>query len=177
MSEMLTLAGLGGAALSEGIRFLYGQAEELLSRRREERANGVRTETEPSPSAAPTTEPTAPDHAVIERFEQDMRALMDELEPYRAGSASPVLADPANRQLIASAEELRLILSVVHGRSIVPPGKEPAQTVDVQFDVEQVAGYVAGVRGQAPADIKVRLSAGTVEPGARAIGVDFGSGS
>ncbi len=106
-----------------------------------------------------------------------MRVLMDELESYRAGSASPVLADPGNRQLIASAEALRLILSVVHRRSIVPPGKELAQTVDVQFDVEQVAGYVAGVRGRASTDIKVRLSAGTVEPGASAIGVDFGSGS
>ncbi|MFE2726845.1 hypothetical protein [Kitasatospora sp. NPDC059327] len=173
---MLTLAGLGGAALSEGIRFLYGQAEEVLRRRREARASASSGNSS-SPLSLSAAESTSPDHALGERFEGDIHALMVELEPYRAGSGARLLADPGDRQLVDTAEALRRILSVVLGTPLTP-GRESAQTVDVQLDVEQVAGYVAGVRGRAPkeVDLKVVLKAGTVGEGGQVLGVDFGTG-
>ncbi|MDK9494215.1 hypothetical protein QEZ40_000084 [Streptomyces katrae] len=173
---MLTLAGLGGVALSEGIRFLYGQADQVLRGRREARASASAGDAS-SPSSVSADGATSLDHALVERFEGDIRALMVELEPYRAGTGAPVLADPGNRQLVDTAEALRRILSVLGGP--VPPGGESARTVDVQLDVEQVAGYVAGVRGRAPkeVDLKVRLKTRTVDEGGEVLGVDFGTGS
>jgi hypothetical protein len=39
--DPITLAALGAVALSEGVKFLYGQAGELLKRRREQRASAA----------------------------------------------------------------------------------------------------------------------------------------
>ena len=47
MADPLTLTGVGVIALTEGIKFLYGQAGEALKRWRERKAAGKNADVEP----------------------------------------------------------------------------------------------------------------------------------
>ena len=46
MPETITLAMLGAAALTQGVNFLYGQAGELLKRRRDRREKAAALDAE-----------------------------------------------------------------------------------------------------------------------------------
>ncbi|MGW1798831.1 hypothetical protein ACWCQN_23350 [Streptomyces sp. NPDC001984] len=165
MTEPLTLAALGGVALSEGIRFLYDQADQLLGRRREAR--------EQTPDTTP--ELPAPDRTLLERFEPDLRALMADLEPHLCESGAQD-ADPDTEQLRRTAEAVRQVLSAIHGTHITL-GQAPPATVQSRIDVEKVAGYVAAVRARSArgTSIDVHVQAGEVETGGEIVGLDVDS--
>jgi hypothetical protein len=152
MVDPLSLAALGAVALTEGVKFLYGQATELLKRRRERRDAAKKDE------AAAEALPAAPeglldgslalpgDVAVsdadadkLTKLRSQLNAYADGLEPIREGDA----------ELLKVADALRGLLEGVYGRRITfagEPGRAPTGT---PLD----AAESAGVRQQAGAII------------------------
>src|SRR5438128_1238319 len=91
---------IGGALLTEGIKFLYGQATELLKRRRELRDAGddqpaaeVVVQAPPGLLAEPVTS-VVPDRAALERIGPELTRVWTALTPYGLGVAD-VPADEA----------------------------------------------------------------------------------
>jgi hypothetical protein len=180
----LSLATIGSLALSEGVKFFYAQAGELLKWWRDKHSSaGTGGE-----SAAPQEVRVAPPQTItggdftatlnsvaVERFEQDIRALRKELSEYGDAGTEPVDAfDPA---LLGRIDGLRRILEVVYQRPLTFVGEnrnEPDPTLDASIDIERVAGYVAGVRaaeinsGRVAARLRIKDAA----PGAQVVGVD-----
>lgn len=168
----LSLATLDVAALTEGIKFLYGQAGELLKRRRERADQRTKAKT-PACVAEPATLPVA-DLALVDRFEADLRALRAQLHEYASG-LDPV--DPADEQLVRTVDALRRVIATVHGTPVVF-ADEPRDVVLVRgsVDADEVAGYVAAVRADRPVGtIEGTARVGRVERGGEAIGIDLGT--
>jgi hypothetical protein len=172
------LAGVAATALTEGVKFLYAQAAEVLTawrrRRREPDAPapvaldppaGV-TVVDPHPAA----DPASPDAVEV------LQELKDLIEPIKDG-ALPADA-PEARQAVAA---LRDLLESVLAAPITLAGEEPRtlEVSSVDVTVERVAGSVRGVR----ADLdKLRgrtvvrdigVSAGDVSAGGDVTGVDL----
>ncbi|AFU03003.1 hypothetical protein O3I_025260 [Nocardia brasiliensis ATCC 700358] len=176
VEEFLPLAVLGTAALSEGVRFLYDQAGELLRRRRA----GSDTESDPGTDLETppiVTEPEqlpAPDMTQVERFEPELRALRSDLHEYAAG-VDPVA--PSDERLLHLVDALRRVLETIHGTPLVfaGEGRESAQ-VRGSIDADRVAGYVAAVRAdRAEGTIEGHTRVREVAAGGQAIGVDLGA--
>lgn len=171
MPEPFSLAALGVSALTEGIKFLYGQAGELLKRRRERtRQAGAAT---PPCVAEPDTLPDA-DLDLVDRFEHELRDLRTDLAEYESGVDA---VDPADDRLVRTVDALRRVISTIHGTPVVFVG-EPRDAVLVRgsVDAEEVAGYVAAVRAdRAVGTIEGSTRVGRVAPGGEAVGVDLGT--
>ncbi|MFJ8016731.1 hypothetical protein [Streptomyces sp. NPDC096339] len=172
MSDLLPLAALSAAALTEGVRFLYTQAGELLKAHRERRVEQPAVDTPAivtEPAVLPVAEP-----AVVERFSEDLRALRADLHEFVSGVDE---IDPSDEALVRRVDALRGILEAVYGVSVTFHGEaRPAcpQLVHGRVDVDAVAGYVAAVRAdRASGWIQGDVRAGRVEAGGEAIGVDL----
>ncbi len=95
--EPVTLAVVGTTVLTEGIKFLYVQAGEVISRWRHRRDQPV-----PVPADAPlegTLEPAKVDPAAMERLEGEIVELRRALSPY-LDDVAPEPVDPNNSDLI-----------------------------------------------------------------------------
>ena len=130
--EPFTLGAIGAVVLTEGIKFLYNQAGEVLKRRREHReaaAAGTTTEeTVPINATAPpifegTLAPTAVDFDVVERLGQDLKDLRDGLADY-AQEIEPV--DPKNENLLKTVDALRQIMEAVYQQRLTFKGEQRA---------------------------------------------------
>src|SRR5690242_7738475 len=95
MVDPLSIAVLGGIAATEGIKFLYGQAAEILKRRRERR-DAERAGTPPPAGPIPVGDPGVLegelhpfeiDDAVVDRLEGQIKALRTDLADYADGVA------------------------------------------------------------------------------------------
>jgi hypothetical protein len=176
MADALTLTGLSATALTEGIRFLYGQADELLKRRRE-RAGEERSET--PPVVAQPRELTVPDPDLVERFRSDLEFFRTYLQPYVTSPEQASLAQGSTEpQLLEAAEALRRILGSVYQMPIVFSGERGEAVVHGSVDVEVVAGYAAAIRAKGVSGrIQGHARASRVEPGGEVIGVDLIDGN
>ncbi|PTH85966.1 hypothetical protein C9J60_22655 [Streptomyces sp. A244] len=172
MTDLLPLAALSAAALTEGVRFLYDQAGELLRARRERRAEQSAADT-PAVVAEPAVLPAA-DPAAVERFSGELRALRADLHEVAHGVDE---IDPTDEALVRRVDALRRVLEAVYGIAVTFDGETGPQDVPRthgRIDVDAVAGYVAAVRADRPAGwIKGDVRAGRVEAGGEAIGVDL----
>src|SRR3954454_22228507 len=140
MADPISLAVLSGAALTEGIRFLYDQAAAALERRRDRRET-------PEIVAEPRAL-GAPDEARVRALEDQIRALRDDLGGRDAATAG--------NELLWRADALRAVLESVYGTRLVFAGEDrPAPEVFSNVEVEEVRGYVAAIRGDT--DTKGRL--------------------
>lgn len=144
MAEPITLAALGTVALSEGVKFLYGQAGEMLKRRRERKAAAE------LPSNLFETPPgdLNMDLARAEELEPELRELRQALAEYGQGIDD---VDPANRQVVELVDALRQTLEAVYGQPIVFKGEQrQGRGVDLtgEATVTNVRGYVAGLRAR-----------------------------
>ena len=169
----LSLGTIGVTALTEGIKFLYGQAGELLKRRRE-RADRASAGTEtPSCVAEPDMLP-GEDLALVDRFAANLRALRAELHEYASG-LDPV--DPADERLVRTAEDLRKLISAIYGVPVVFVGEScDAVLVRGSVDADEVAGRVIGVGAdRAVGTIEGTIRVGRVVPGGEAFGAAIGS--
>ncbi|TQM78285.1 hypothetical protein FHX81_0547 [Saccharothrix saharensis] len=178
MTDPLALSVLGAAALTEGIKFLYGQATELLRRRRERRDEAAALEVEPAEVPELDGElrlPLRADGAVLERVEPDLKELRRKLQDYADG-VEEVASD--DRGLLESADAVRRLLEAVYGQRITFRGEQRAASgpvVEGGIDVDVVAGYVAAVRARAVtggATVRASVRANEVAEGAEVIGVD-----
>ncbi|GAA3346119.1 hypothetical protein GCM10020358_55870 [Amorphoplanes nipponensis] len=174
MADPFTLGAVGGVVLSEAIKFLYGQAGELIKLRREKRVK--KTTTDAQVFATPT-ELQEPDPELAAHFEPDLRELRHALADYADG-VDPV--ETSDRALIDAVGALRNILEIVYHRDLTLRG-ESRQTANADVTgearVREVAGYVAAVRAGrlVSGSVRGRLEAERVEAGGEAIGVDVDS--
>jgi hypothetical protein len=185
MPEPLTLAVVGTVALTEGIKFLYGQAGEILKRWRERREK----KSEPTTQAEQTeavnvilpevfegklSNPVIHFDALQETEEQ-LRELRKDLADYADG-IEPV--DSGNERLLQQVDALRQLLEAVYQQHLTFKGEQrptSGPVVHGKIDVKQVAGYVAAVRahvilsGTTTGEAKVER----VEVGGSVVGVDI----
>jgi hypothetical protein len=181
--EAFTLGALGAVALTEGIKFLYGQAGEILKRRRErKKAAGQGTaegELEPLRIENPgildgELEPAQIDFEAVDRLEQDLKVFSQQLGNYVSGIEE---VDPSDEELLRVADALRRALEAIYQQRITFKGEKRSPSgpvVEGRVDVEEVAGYTAGVRAEVIESGRVsgELKGKRVEPGGEAIAVD-----
>jgi len=156
--DPLSLGALGGVALTEGIKFLYGQVTELLRRRRD-RAEQAAAEPPVVPAGqAPVLDgPLSPrpvDVAVVAGNEARLRELRRELADYADGLAEPDLAD---RRLLEQVAALRGLLELAYGQHVTFRGEHrPATGSPLPADTPAaVESYVATVTASGPGAVAV----------------------
>lgn len=174
MPDPITLAALSAVALTEGVKFLYGQAGEVLKRRRErEAAEAVAL---PDVFESPPG-PLRIDRERADALEPELRELRQALSEFGQGIDE---IDPGDQDVIRLVDALRRTLEAVFSQPIVFQGEHrPSAGVQVtgEATVETVRGYVAGIRarrlrsGQAAG----RVRAATVEGQGQAVGLDAGT--
>ena len=178
MTDPLTLTALGAVALGEGIKFLYGEARELLTRWRARRDRD-RVQAEGSNAEvldAPLVAAEVPDSLLAENAES-LTSLRRALIEYAEEGRVP---DPADQELLDTVDPLRRLLELAYGQRITFRGERRERTgsrIDVNVEAGVVEGYVAGIRargglGSTP-DLSVGMKVDRVSGGGEAIGVDL----
>lgn len=175
MDPILTTVGV--AALTEGVKFLYAQASEVLkSWRARRRGEDVTPTVVPAPEAVtvgPAPEPPLPVPRDA-RMEDTLLDLRDLAEQVRDSQIE--IDSDRGRRIVA---ELRDYLEVVIRAPIRFEG-EPARTLETgRIDVvaQRVEGDVAGVRARDGATGRlgdVSVYVGDVDGTGRVTGVDLG---
>jgi hypothetical protein len=183
MAEPITMT-LAGIALTEGVKFLYGQASDILKRWRDrkDKANESPTgETE-------AIETKLPDSAFegqlsnpkihfnkVEHFEDDLEALRDSLAVYLIGDRQ---IDAADTKLAERVDALRLVLQQIYqqritfkGENLPPSGNSiSGNLIDSDLETGVVKGRVRGVIGTG--NIRSRVKTGDVDSTGDVVSVD-----
>src|SRR3954451_2902267 len=152
MADPFSLGALGMLAAAEGIKFLYGQAAEVLGRWRERKAGKAGADGAVEGQGADVLEgrleaPTI-DFDVVERLHEDMTELAGVLSSYANGIKEPTASDS---DMVDAADALRRALEAVYGQRITFKGeaREASGPIVVgRIDVDTIAGDVAGVRAR-----------------------------
>jgi hypothetical protein len=181
MPDPVTFSALGGVAATEGIKFLYGQAAELLKawrdRRHQVEAGGALPAQLTVPivdnevlDAAPTG--AAADVSVLDRESKSLVQLVGALSPYADGMAD---TDPDDEELGEQAGRLRALLEAVYGQRFTFRGeqRDPTGTrVTVRQVLGEVEGSVVGAdAGVGPGgDLGIDQDVNTVRTGGSVIG-------
>jgi hypothetical protein len=173
--DPLTLSGVAATALTEGIKFLYGQAAEVLKRCREKsiaRDPEVKV-AEPPASLEGKLGRLLIDPDVAQRLEPDLKKLYSALTLYAQGIEP---ADPQDEGLLRTVDALRRVLEAVFHQRLTFSGEARPQTgplVEGEIDVGNVEGYVAAVEAELVASGHVIGSAivDRIGPGGSAFGV------
>jgi hypothetical protein len=118
---MLELGALGAIALTDGIKFLYAQAGEILKRRRERTATPVAAPGLLEGELAPLQlDPTAERIAELRRLRQRLTDIVEDIEP----------ADETDGEVVAATLALREAIEAIAGQRITFRGerREPTGT-------------------------------------------------
>ena len=179
--DPMSLSVLGATALTKGIDFLYGQATEVLKRRRERDDGGSPSAEVALPGGGPDLivgelKPLQVDLDAAARLEQDIADLRRALSDYRDGIRA---VDPSDRNLLDVTDALRRALEAVYRQPLTFVGEKrrlPETVVRGEVDVEEVHGHAAGVRARvlSGGQITGTARAKTVGPGGEIHGVDVG---
>lgn len=149
MTDAFSLAALGGVAITEGIKFLYGQVAEVI------KAWRARREGSPESIEVPLITTQALDaHVamavvnteVIAVHEAAMVDLWSSLAPYAAGLKEVAPGD----SILVKAGELRTLLEAAYGCRLTFLGEHRDGTgtpIEVTQTLDSVAGEVVGVQG------------------------------
>jgi len=181
---VLSLAALGAVVLSEGVRFLYDQAGELIRQRRARSAGKGETGEGAGESKAGSTvtpevvaeprELPSPDLTQVDRFADELRELRRDLSEFASG-VDPV--DPDDEQLVARIDALRQVLEVIYGTPVTLAGEQRDPATPIirgRVDADEVAGYVAAVRAdRATGVIEGHTTVRRVEQSGTVIGVEI----
>jgi hypothetical protein len=180
MVDPFSLGALGAVAATEGIKFLYGQATEVIKRWRDRKAGKEAEAEAPIPvTGAEVLEgelaPPKVDFDAAERLHENITDFASVLGNYASGLKEP---DPEDRDLAAAADGLRRALEAVYGQRITFKGedREPSgPVVTGRVDVETVAGDVAGVRARLVRSGRIvgEAHATEVKAGGKLSGADF----
>ena len=158
MPDPVTLSVLGGWAAAEGIKFIYGQAAELLKAWREQRKKVASGEPAPAHFSASIVDNQVldgrpgldvVDGTVVDRESKSLVQLMGALSPYAQGQAEIDLADT---ELAEQAGRLRALLEAAYGQRLTFRGEQRDPT-GTRVTVKQVLGDVEGVIIGADADV------------------------
>jgi hypothetical protein len=168
MPEPVTLAVLGTAALMQGINFLYGQATELLKRRRDRRDAASDAAVLDGELAADV------DEEVVEQRSEQLRMLTEQLQPFVTGARR--VGEPPDAELIARVEALRGILELAYRQRITFDGEDREPT-GASIDAKVIAGRVDGELAVVDVDqlqpgtrVKASGTVGDVGPGGKVTG-------
>ena len=184
MQDPLTLTAVGATAITEGIKFLYTQAGEVLKRWRERKSGNSEAVT--SPEAEPVTVELPPgafegqlkdprlDFTVIERLAPELRQLRAALADY-AQDVDEV--DPSDRAVLETVDGLRRAMEAVYGQTLTfkgEPGPSSGTMVVAEAKADEVQGYVVGLRARKiiGATVVGRMDVGKVAEGGEAVAVD-----
>lgn len=187
MVDPLTLSAIGATAITEGIKFLYGQAGEILKRWRERKdaakdASIQLNKTEPVDVKLPQVfegQLSAPHihFDAVERVEEQLRELRRDLSDYADGIE---LVDVKDANFLQRVDALRQLLEAVYQQRITFKGEQhppSGPVVESRIDVEKVVGYAAAVRARqiVSGTVRAEATANHVEPGGQIIAVDTDS--
>jgi hypothetical protein len=178
MVEPFSLSAIGALAATEGIKFLYAQATEVLKRWRGRKAGKEAEAAEPIPVGGANVlegqlEPPKVNFDAVDRLHDDITTLASVLANYASGLEEP---NPGDRELAEAADGLRRALEVVYGQRITFKG-EPREAsgpiVVGHADVEKVAGDVTGVRVRLMKTGRIHGTLKSDEVAGKASGVDI----
>jgi hypothetical protein len=180
MSDPFSAAAVGGVALAEGIKFLYGQAGEVLKRWRERRDAGGPTAGRatlhpPAGLLEGTVEPVEPRDEYADRLAEELRQARQLLADYADGIEIP---QPGNHLLLEQVSALRQLLEAVYGQRITFKGEQrpPSGPLVIgHIDVDEVIGDAAAVRARVINRGEIRASAKSrvVEAGGKLTGIEI----
>ena len=164
MVEPFSAGALGALAATEGIKFLYSQAAEVLKRWRDRKAGREAEALAPIPVQGDTVlegtlEPPRVDFDALERLHVDIKQLASVLGDYAGGLEDP---DPSDGDLTAAADGLRRALEVVYRQRITFKGEERGASGPVvigRAQVEKVEGEVVGLRARLVGSGRVEATA------------------
>jgi len=173
MVDPFSMAALGAVAATEGIKFLYGQAAEVLKRWRDRKAGKDTEAQEPIQIRAAevagilegTLEAPRVDFSALDRLHDDIRHLAGVLGSYATGLDEP---DPNDHDLAAAADGLRQALEAVYGQRITFKGenRQPSGPIVIgRAEADKVAGDVAGVRARLVRSGRIEGTASAKEVG------------
>lgn len=185
MADPLTLSALGAVALTEGIKFLYEQAGEILKRWRERKDSASKEaspqvmKVEPAEAKLPSIfqgqlTPLQIHFDAVERLEEQIRGMRKDLSEY-AEDIEPV--DPHNAFLLQRTEALRQLLEAVYQQRLTFKGEQRPPSgpiVESSIDIEEIAGYAAAVRARQikEGNVKVDAKVKHIQPGGSFTGID-----
>jgi len=178
MPEPLTLAVVGATVVTEGIKFLYGQAAEAIKRWRESRNTASASKTAPAQATPPAIfagelAPLEFHLANVGALEKDLLSLRAALTDYVDGLE--VLA-PDDHVVLEAVDALRQSMEAIYQQRLTFIGEQRAPSgpvVEGTIDVKTIAGTVAGVKARLIESGKVvgSVVSDKVESGAVAVGV------
>ncbi len=163
MADPLSLTVLGGVALTEGIKFLYGQTTELLKRRRdrEQSAEGEGVTStriavqRPELLDQPLSRVDV-DLDVVAAHAEQFHELRGGLADYADGLAD---VDPTDVRLLKQVAALRALLELAYGQHLTFQGEQrPATGTPLSADAapqdnrQQVQVNAATIQGQQVGD-------------------------
>ncbi|MFL5655393.1 MAG: hypothetical protein ACJ8CB_14610 [Ktedonobacteraceae bacterium] len=184
MVDPLTLSAIGAVAITEGIKFLYGQAGEILKRWRERKdadkdASTQQNKTEPVNVKLPVVfegQLSAPQihFDAVERVQEQLRGLRGDLADY---ADEVEVVDIQNVNLLQRVDALRQLLEAVYQQRLTFKGEQrppSGPVVEGHIDVEEVGGYSSAVRARqiVSGSVKADAKARRVEQGGQFIGLD-----
>lgn len=179
MTDPLSAAALGAIAITQGIKFLYEQAGEVLKRWRERRDPGTVTAGSaalrtPEGLLAGTVDPVEPRDDVTQSLRHELSEARKALADYADGIEVP---QPGDQHVVAQADALRRLLEAAYGQRITFRGEDrplSGPLVTGEIDVRQVLGDAAAVRAKKITSGNVRgvVHSERVEEGARLTGVE-----
>lgn len=186
MSDPLALTAVGTLVLTEGIKFLYTQAGDVLKRWRERR--DAKQKDEQLNEAVPVDvklpdafegqlDETKIHFDAVERLAEDVSALRKEVSDYAEGIE---LIDVQDVNLLANVDALRQVLEAIYQQRITFKGEQrqaSGPVVEGQIEVKQVSGYVAAIRAQRIVGGRVTAEAKgeEVHRGGQFISIDVGT--
>ncbi|MFD0684594.1 hypothetical protein [Actinomadura fibrosa] len=179
MTDPLTLSVLGGAVLTQGVTFIYGQASELLKSRRERREPEMARQRASIPLDVSMLEghpaPLVANLEVLDHVADEVAELRRRLSDY-TDEIKPVT--PADQDLLLILDALRGLLEAVYGQRFTFRGEDRQPSGPViagTINAEEVLGRAVAVRigrVSGAADITGNAKVERIDKGAEVIGVD-----
>ena len=184
MSDPMTISllGVGAVAINEGVKFLYGQAGELLKKWREHQNTASST---PSQQALPIPSVVLPEvfagqltapvvhFDTVQKVEPRLRELYRDLSEFGNG-ISPI--EVGDLEALEKIDMLRRLIEQIYQQRITFRGEErpPSGTLLLgTIKSETIKGSATGVDIQGPFEGRAegRVSSGEIGAGATVIGV------
>jgi hypothetical protein len=176
MADPLSLASVGATILTEGIKFLYGQASEVLKRRRErrdaEKAGQPAAETVVSanePPAAVFAGASGPLTIHLDRVDDKIAGQLVDFSGFLSNYANESLdVDPGDGELVAAVDAVRKLLEAIYEQRMTFKGEvrpPSGPEIDAELYAEEVAGDAAVVRARLVKNgrLKLRADVGTIQ--------------
>lgn len=154
MADPVTLsaAGLSAIALSEGVKFLYAEAGEVLKRwwdKRDKASEAASHTPESDDVPLPDVFEESPaqrhvDDAALKILSEDLEATWGRMAPYAAGKP----LNPADDALLLEIARFREMLEAISGRTLTFKGEQRKGRATVQsfLELNTLRGRATGVR-------------------------------